>query len=259
MDEHEWLACTDPAPMLAFLRGKASERKLRLFACACCRSTWHLLTNTKGREAVEASERYADGVVGRRELAKAGRLAQYAWTAIDNARPPMRKLTRDAGKARCILAAAITAAKCSTEEDASEAAKYANICAAQTMGHQAAPLCPLATYNAPDTHEELAGRQKQYGRHCRILHDLFGNPFRPSPPLPPAVLAWNDGTVRHIAEGIYAERRMPEGALDTTRLAILTDALEEAGCADAGLLGHLRSPGPHYRGCFALDALLGRS
>jgi hypothetical protein len=43
------------------------------------------------------------------------------------------------------------------------------------------------------------------------------------------------------------------------RLAVLADALEEAGCADALLLAHLRSPGPHVRGCFALDAVRGKS
>jgi hypothetical protein len=46
--------------------------------------------------------------------------------------------------------------------------------------------------------------------------------------------------------------------LDRVRLAVLADALEEAGCADANLLGHLRGPGPHVRGCFALDLLLGK-
>jgi hypothetical protein len=52
---------------------------------------------------------------------------------------------------------------------------------------------------------------------------------------------------------------MPEGLLDGTRLAILADALEETGCADEELLGHLRGPGPHVRGCWPIDLLLGKS
>ena len=44
---------------------------------------------------------------------------------------------------------------------------------------------------------------------------------------------------------------------DFSRLPILADALEEAGCADADILGHLRGPGPHVRGCWVLDLLLG--
>jgi hypothetical protein len=48
------------------------------------------------------------------------------------------------------------------------------------------------------------------------------------------------------------------GHLDAARLAVLADMLEEAGCPDPPLLGHLRGPGPHVRGCFALDAILGK-
>jgi hypothetical protein len=41
-------------------------------------------------------------------------------------------------------------------------------------------------------------------------------------------------------------------------MPVLADALEDAGCGDAELLGHLRGPGPHARGCFALDLLTGK-
>jgi len=47
MTESEWLAATDPKPMLEFLAAKASERKLRLFACACCRLIWHPLIDER--------------------------------------------------------------------------------------------------------------------------------------------------------------------------------------------------------------------
>src|SRR5436190_21674746 len=63
MNEREWLTSIEPTPMLGYLRGKASERKLRLFAVACCRRVWHLLPDERSRKAVEVSERYADGSV----------------------------------------------------------------------------------------------------------------------------------------------------------------------------------------------------
>ena len=59
-----------------------------------------------------------------------------------------------------------------------------------------------------------------------------------------------------LAQAAYDERELPAGTLDTTRLAVLADALEEAGCVQADILGHLRGPGPHVRGCWAVDLLL---
>jgi hypothetical protein len=63
--------------------------------------------------------------------------------------------------------------------------------------------------------------------------------------------------VRALAESASARRSLPLGTLDPDALSVLADALEEAG-GDAGMVAHLRSPGPHVAGCWAVDALTGR-
>ncbi len=70
MTEKEWLECDDPTPMLDFLQGGANDRKLRLFACGCCRRNWHLLTDERSRTTVEVEERKADGLMSESALAK---------------------------------------------------------------------------------------------------------------------------------------------------------------------------------------------
>jgi hypothetical protein len=92
-----------------------------------------------------------------------------------------------------------------------------------------------------------------------LCRELFGPlPFHPIN-ITPDVRAWNDSIVVRLAQTAYEERHLPEGTLDESRLAILADALEEAGCTDADILSHLRSPGPHVRGCWPLDLCLGTS
>ena len=83
-----------------------------------------------------------------------------------------------------------------------------------------------------------------------LLRDLF-NPFRPAP-VENSLLVWNDATIPKMAQSIYDAR-----AFD--RLPLLADALEEAGCADADILSHCRTPGEHVRGCWVVDLLLGKS
>jgi hypothetical protein len=87
-----------------------------------------------------------------------------------------------------------------------------------------------------------------------LLRDVF-RPFAPDAPrvleLPPDAAP--------LAQAAYDERTLPSGMLDAVRLAILADALEEAGSTTSDILLHLRSPGPHVRGCWALDLVLGKS
>jgi hypothetical protein len=62
-----------------------------------------------------------------------------------------------------------------------------------------------------------------------------------------------------LAQAAYDDLILPAGTLDSARLLLLADALEDAGCADADLLGHLRGEGPHVRGCWAVDLVLGKT
>jgi hypothetical protein len=87
-----------------------------------------------------------------------------------------------------------------------------------------------------------------------LLCDIVGNPFRPVT----LDLAWLTLPVLAIAKAAYDERRLPSGYLDTTRLAILADAMEEASCSEKRILDHLRGSGPHTRGCWVVDLLLGK-
>jgi hypothetical protein len=89
-------------------------------------------------------------------------------------------------------------------------------------------------------------------RSVLVLRDLFGNPFRPVS----LDRALRTPSVLALAQAAYDHRDRPAGTLEPERLAVLAAALEEAGCTDAEILGHLRGPGPHVRGCFAVDAIL---
>jgi hypothetical protein len=223
--EAEWLAATDPKPMLQFLRGKASDRKLRLFAAACARQVWHLMDDLRPQAAVEVAERYAEGGATAKELATAGEAAYE----------PVMPMVEDIGLLPdAPNAAAIAAAQAACFKRAARAARNA--------ARQAAAGTTAKVRQA----------------RAALFRDVFANPFRPAPSVEPAWLVWNGGIVRKLADTAYEERRLPSGTLEPARLAVLTDALEDAGCADAELLGHLRGPGPHVRGCWAVDLLLGK-
>jgi hypothetical protein len=236
--EAEWLACEDPQKMLkmlSFLRRlslRASDRKFRLFACACCRPIDHFLKDERSRKAVEIAERFAEGAVTAKELFDA---SNHANNACDELATTNRGVS-------------------DAETDASNAANSASFWEGEPI--------ELAMYTSHRAAHALSyeGQQTAEKRsQCQLLSDIFGPLLFRSVEIDPHWLLWNDGTVVKLAQAAYEERQLPEGTLDNTRLLILADALEEAGCSDADILGHLRGPGPHVRGCWVVDLLLGKS
>ncbi len=223
MTEADWESGNDLAGMLQHLREDASDRKLRLFACACCRRVWHLLTGERSRHAVEVAERYADGRADFVELK----------TAI-----PGDGLAGD--PAHCAAEPHLWICR-----GYADAASYAALAVAGAAGPSRSP-------------EWTKARAAEVAAQCRLLREIFGNPFRPAC-VAPAVRGWRDGTVVRLAQAAYEERHLPSGHLDGSRLCILADAVEEAGCADVGLLQHLRGAGPHVKGCWAIDVLAGKA
>lgn len=223
MTETEWMNCTDPAPMLEFLRTQrtASERKLRLFAAACCRRVLNLLIDKHSRKALTIAERYADGEVTAEKLG-------FAWGDARRAAQVAHRQERETAEASAMLAVSL-------------------LCEAD-IGRALASVGLAARCEAfPIEQARLAEVQRQ---QSIMLRDIVSNPFCPVV-LDPASLRWQDGTLPKLAHAIYHERAFDQ-------LPILADALEEAGCTNADLVNHCRGPGPHVRGCWAVDHLLGK-
>jgi hypothetical protein len=252
--EQEWESCTDPERMLEFLRGKASDRKRRLFAVACARRIWPSLTDERSRRAVEAAECYADGLVAGAALEAACAAAQEAQRAAQETFTPEDP-----------RAAVLEGAERSPWEAAAAAPLVSVQCAQPTHRTyslvdvsgscaEAAAWAALAT----DVSAWDSTVRAEYAAQATVLRDIFPYSLR-APSLDPAWLAWHGGAAVKLAQTVYEERELPSGHLDAARLAILADMLEEAGCSDPQLRGHLRLPGPHVRGCWALDVLLNKS
>jgi hypothetical protein len=247
MTEQEWLVCTEPQRMLDFLRGKASDRSLRLFACACCRRVWRLLSESRSRRAIEVAERYADAD---REQIPHDLFEEDLGLIImssENASEDLMATARSAAE-EAQASAAFAAFRCVTLTG-QKGAEYASSNAISAVFHSATAA------SAPSA---AAARLAERGQQARLLRELFGNPICPII-VDSRWLHWNDATIVRLTEAAYDERILPAGTLDNTRLRILADALEEAGCTDGQILTHLRRTGEHYRGCWVLDALLGRN
>jgi hypothetical protein len=238
MTEQEWLASTDPREMFEFLRGKAGDRKVRLFAVACCLGVCNSLKHDEFRKAVEAAEKFADGLVDQDALAQAREAALVVFAGLTG---------NDNGPA-----AALSAAGIPTQPDSSTGEWWED---EFDRGDPLAPALLTSTHAARAAADEQGQSPAterpamfaEYRRQAAVVRCIFGNPFRPVTRVP----SWLTSSVCALTRGIYDDR-----AFDC--LPILADALEDAGCTVTELLSHCRIAGPHARGCWVVDLLLGK-
>jgi hypothetical protein len=196
---------------------------------------WPLLADPRNRAAVEAAERYAEGRASREELLAAEQAAFQVARGAD-----LRQTVSDPA-----WAAARAAARAASLDDysaASGTAFIAGLCAAPwQLGEGGAVL----------HHGDREKKERARALQCWLLRDIVGNPFRPAF-LRPEWLGRNDAAARRLARDIDEEGRYAD-------VPVLGDALEEAGCDAAGVLEHCRGEGPHVRGCWVVDLVLGRA
>jgi hypothetical protein len=209
MTEAEWLAATDPTPMLDFIPGKITERKLRLFLCAMCRRHWHTVTKEVFRDVIEVAERYANGLA---------------------------------------------------TEVVREQACRATECKVQQRSHYSLQPYLRAFHDAVSSDIDFSDpdwqarslrwfRSKPEVSQSLLARDIFG-------PLLFRTInfnsSWLSSKAVSLAQQMYVSR-------DFTAMPILADALQDAGCDNDEILNHCRQPGEHFRGCWVVDLLTGRT
>lgn len=220
MTEAEWFTVADWHQHFQYLGDTVSPRKLRLLAAGFCRLVWDRFEDAECREAVETAERYADGRATVQELEEC---RQPCRVIAVQARDLANRLISDANPEPRLR-----------QEIRSDLAWAA----AAVLGGQ----LEIDKIGSRVAHTESLEEQRS------VLFDLFGNPFRPVLFDP----SWRTSTVLALARPM-----LDRG--DFTAMPILADALQDAGCEDEQVLEHCREGCPHFRGCWVVDGLLGKT
>lgn len=250
MTEAEWLTCAEPSRLLASLFARArgdkstnGDERFRRFAIACCRRVAEVLEfgDTYALDCLEiyATSRLHEALLKARRF---HRPASYDASRALSTVAGAEGVIRLRAQARSLATSAVW--MCTKSKPTQAAMAYREAAAAMaTIKMLGAPIPDSHRYN-----EWLAPDPAELALQASFLRDIFGNPFLPVACSP----QWRTDIAVAMA------RKMDESR-DFSAIPILTDALEEAGCSDAAILEHGRGPGPHVRGCWVIDLLLGKS
>ncbi len=223
MNEAEWLASGDPKAMLALIQGKISDRKLRLFACACCRRVVPLLSDPELVRTLEVAERSIEQQASVEECRAASK------SVFDH----YNRTNPGGGGSSIDLVVAWAAALRPTGEYPLDYAGY--------VFENACRLGGRWIVGQPLSDEQ----QRERAIQAALLRDVVGNPFRPVA----FPSEWRTDTAVSLARQMYDSREF-------SAMPILADALQDAGCDNDEVLSHCRTDGPHVRGCWVVDLVL---
>lgn len=240
MTEAEWLACRSPFPLLVWVRRLANGRRHRLFNVACCNRIASLLALPGDQACLKSMEAFADcagidptpTVERAVEIARAARQTAFSFRRFQTFRVQLKEFVAAEGRVKALGAVA-------------------------ACGRLSCEACweSLVAYRYTQVWENRAGRRSASGArrderaaHARLVRDVFGNPFRPINFSP----EWRTDTALSLARHIYESR-------DFSAMPILADALQDAGCESDAILNHCRGDGAHVRGCWVVDAVLGKA
>jgi hypothetical protein len=230
MTEAEWMASDDATEMFSVIRRTLGWRSHILFGVACVHATPGVEELTPLWRATEMMERVADDF--------------KLWTQLDDLRDEISGVCADAPKKSAGYFRALAAGRLLTDT---------------TPPFDNAPISALLHRAALASGANSGGLCRAY---ARLLRDIAGNPFQggrgrhlvtrkayqPEPLFRPE---WGTETVAAIARGMYESR-------DFSPMPILADALQDAGCDNDDILNHCRGDGPHVRGCWVVDLVLGK-
>jgi hypothetical protein len=243
----DWLACSDP-DALSFELGAFPTRKLHLLTAALLRRVWDILPSDHSRFAVEATEKFADGLITADAL---------AWARSQAARESHESvwLGQSAGDDYVLFDgwACCPACEAATWRYECRVAKQGGILDGAQRGlEEPAWIAACAAFYALALEPHTAGLKRatatwawEWGSVFATAREVLGE-AQPDPRWP----EWRTTDVLALARAIYRDRAFEN-------LPILADALQDAGCDDEDVLWHCRRPGGHRLGCWALDLALG--
>lgn len=233
---NRWLQGTDWQALVAAIEAEPSDRKLRLYAAACCRAVWSMLPDVRSRAAVQAAEEFADAKIDHDALQTAFRAVRYSVGKHDTPRLRAQSFAQQAARSTADLSSHQAATYAA--QHSADAASWSQWGDAERDGATDEQFC---RFRQAALLEQIASQTARFEEICPPATPGKSSPSR----------SWITPALLEMAQGIYDQRSF-------RLLPVLADALEEAGCPDGELVAHLRRPAEHVRGCWALDIILGK-